>query len=477
MISSKRFICLCLCIAMFHHKISGKMILNPIRLPSAIDNSKLKYFPPIINQKGGSCTQASGIGYMFTYEINRLLDRDAHESQNNRFSYLFSWNMLNEGQDQGDFVEQGLYIAKHYGIMTEQDYGTTSGTYQFKWASGYDKYLQAIKYRVKEVHTFPDSIPLMKRWLYDAGNGSSHGGILTFSTMSRGWIFDNNYNGPSVTGYKSILKALATQGAHALTIVGYDDNVCYADEKGTSHKGAFIVANSWGTAMHDNGKFYLPYDFFKNKERPQQLLSNTVEAISVCIHNPKVVFKVGLDFSSRDDISFAMGTGNDTLNNGDINYHPCKIFRNNGGDYPMQGKYMPENIEIAVDISDLITEDNPNEQDFYLNIIRGFRGRIKGKGRITALSLMDYRNKESKEYVYKGTLPMELKDGNNVFHISSRQKHTSKSPYSYLKTEEQTTEKTFYIRTADGKKAKIEFLDSDKRQQKINIRYHIKEEK
>ena len=32
-------------------------------LPLAVDNSKAAAFPPIIDQKGGSCAQASGIGY------------------------------------------------------------------------------------------------------------------------------------------------------------------------------------------------------------------------------------------------------------------------------------------------------------------------------------------------------------------------------------------------------------------------------
>lgn len=182
-----------------------------IQLPPAVDNSTRKFFPPILDQKGGSCAQASGIGYMFTYEVNRLLDRDAHASADHRFSYQFSWNLLNDGQDQGDFVDQGLYLSERYGIMTEQDYGT-SGTYQFKWATGYDKYYKAQQYRTQEVLTFADSIPLMKRWLYDAGNGSAAGGVLTFSAMSSGWDIDDDYQGPSLTGYHSLLKGLATDG-------------------------------------------------------------------------------------------------------------------------------------------------------------------------------------------------------------------------------------------------------------------------
>ena len=70
-------------------------------MPAGVDNSKLKYFPPLINQIGGSCAQASYIGYMFTYEMNRLLDRDASASKDYQFSYLYTWNFINDGKDEG----------------------------------------------------------------------------------------------------------------------------------------------------------------------------------------------------------------------------------------------------------------------------------------------------------------------------------------------------------------------------------------
>ena len=97
--------------------------LNAAALPSFVDNSKLTYFPPIIDQKGGSCAQASGIGYMFTYEINCLLDRNASASTANQFAYLFTWNMVNDGDDTGGFVDEGLMIALNFGVMCESDYG------------------------------------------------------------------------------------------------------------------------------------------------------------------------------------------------------------------------------------------------------------------------------------------------------------------------------------------------------------------
>ena len=94
---------------------------DAVQLPTSVDNSKTKYFPPILSQRGGSCAQASAIGYMLTYELNRLLDRDASASAENRMDYLFSWNMLNGGEDQGGFAEEGLYLAQRYGMMSEAD--------------------------------------------------------------------------------------------------------------------------------------------------------------------------------------------------------------------------------------------------------------------------------------------------------------------------------------------------------------------
>ena len=46
-------------------------------LPAGVNNSTLKYFPSVFNQLGNSCSQASGVRYAFTYEVNRMLDRDA----------------------------------------------------------------------------------------------------------------------------------------------------------------------------------------------------------------------------------------------------------------------------------------------------------------------------------------------------------------------------------------------------------------
>lgn len=439
-------------------------------LPASVDNSRLKYFPPIFNQSGGSCAQASGIGYMFTYEVNRLLDRDA-SSDANRFSYEFAWHMLNEGEDQGSFVSQGLMLARNYGIMTLADYGV-SGAAIFKWATGYEKYLNAIRYRASEILIYDDSIPLMKRYLYDAGDGSAAGGVLTFSAMSTGWVIDNYYDGPSQTGYHSLLTSLAIDGSHAMTIVGYDDTVCYTDRDGVTHEGAFIVVNSWGTWTHDNGRYYLPYDFFRDKSVPNTQLSNTVEGVRVRIHEPKVVFKVAVDYTSRDDIRFQTGLSSDKGSTYPEKVKPVSVFENQGGDYPMRGAYFGSEVELAIDLTEVM--DTSREYGrYFLNVNKSVAGKKRGEGSVTALSLIDYRSGEPVEYPYRGPLPARIEGGNNWFSIGTKPLFSVPvSAYTYS-SGSQEEKGTFVVRTADGRAGKFIFNPSAEDGKRV-IRYQVR---
>lgn len=438
-----------------------------VSLPPYVDNSKTKYFPPLIDQKGGSCAQASGIGYMFTYEMDRLLDRDASVPAN-RFSYQFSWNFLNGGIDEGGFVDQGLLLARSYGMMSEDDYGS-SYTYTFKWADGYDKYFRALHYKADEILSFTDSIGLLKRYLYDAGDGSAHGGVMTFSTQSENWKIQR-YDGPQHTGYHSLLTKLATDGSHAMTIVGYDDAVTYTDEQGKTHDGAFIVVNSWGSYFASDGRFYLPYDFFRDPTVNIQQLSDNLNAVRCKTFTPLLVFKVRLRYTSRNDLSFAV-----RLNAGEIKgeYKTCALFRNQGGDIPMQGSGMSDEIEIAIDCTPHMQE-GMDYDNVTLDVVKAAVGKTVGDGEILALSLMDYRGDTPVEHAYKGALPHPIKGGDNYLSIRIPKNYSvSASPYSYFKSGN-ANPNTFRIRTADGRDGKLRFSGYNAEDNSISIRYRIK---
>lgn len=436
-------------------------------LPTSVDNSKTIWFPPVISQKGGSCAQASGIGYMFTYEINRLLSRNASASAANRFSYLFTWNFVNDGDDNGGFVDEGLAIARNFGVMTDEDFGFTS-VYQFKWTSGYERYLNACRYRVKRIVNLDSSndadIEKIKEYLYNhSGDGHDGGGVLTFSTQSVGWTIDGNYSGPSQTGYKSLLTKLATSGAHALTIAGYDDTVESTDQNGKKHLGAFIVVNSWGSWWGDNGRFYLPYYFFTDDDGdPQTYVSSSMTGCDVYENEPKIVFKVRLNYSSRNDLRVTYGASDSPYAGSAASNYNSIIVNNQGGDHPMAGAFYSSTsgiLEFAIDFSDHMPQANHQYGRYFINVVRSQRGKKTGEGTIDYLSVFDYRNGTPREYVCRNMAGTKLELGANRFSVpATHPGHFSASPLSHLDDRGNVISgKYFVVRTAGGHYAKLKF--------------------
>ena len=448
-------------------------------LPPSVDNSCSPYFPPIISQKGGSCAQASGIGYMFTYEMNRWLNRNASATDANTFSYLFTWNFLNDGEDVGGFVDQGLTIAIQYGVMTEADYGYASA-YQFKWASGYDKYLRAMQYRGKRLLEFQlkteDDLLLVKQYLSQKNDGKTGGGILTFSTMSTHWQINDHYDGPSLTGYHSLLTALGNDGAHALTIAGYDDTVTYTDDLGETHKGAFIVVNSWGDAFHDRARYYLPYYFFLHRGPgiSESILSSTLTGVEARTHQPQLVMKIGLEYSSRNDLSFIYGASNTAESGYPEDRFSPPIMLNQGGDHAMGGAYGGEKeFEFAIDYTEHLQSAQELKPKYFLNIRRYERGNKTGEGKLTHFSLIDYRQGNTPvEYVCKEVGDRKLQLGDNLFSIATRPELTvSANSIKWLSHDQINPDCTYVVRTANGKFAKLRFVGHDPKTGKVTIQY------
>ena len=450
-------------------------------IPASVDNSKLKYFPPLINQIGGSCAQASYIGYMFTYEMNRLLDRDASENKDNQFSYLYTWNFINGGVDEGSLGTDGLQIAFEGGIATEADFPSQYTSSQFKWTSGYENYLKALHYRVKKIRTFNvlnrEGVDKVRNYLWNRGESGKSGGIVTFSSRSGSWTINTNYSGLSETGYKALLTKLSPTGAHAMTIVGYDDLVEFETPEGTVSKGAFIVCNTWGEHhfQHDRGRFYLPYWFWEQSDRDLSALGADMVGTDVEYRESKVVFRVKLDYSSRDDLSFRIGVSNRASDKLPANDFLVPIANHQGGDYPMQGNNSSSEIEFAFDFSSYVANINDSaEPKFFLTISRNRRGKVYGSGRILEFSVYDYRESQfsPKVYVCEGIAGTEIRDGSNFYSIETvPAKKTSYSPVQWLGITGQPAAAPLVLRTADGKYAKLRFSDYDREGGTIKLKY------
>lgn len=450
-------------------------------MPSSVDNSLLKYFPTVIDQVGGSCAQASYIGYMFTYEMNRLLDRDG-STADNQFSYLYAWNFINGGQDEGSIGEDGLKLGFEGGIVVEEDFPSQYTSSSFNWASGYDTYFRALHYRVKKIKHFEvtskEGVDEVRQYLWNRGEPGKPGGVVTFSSRAGAWTIDTGYSGPSQTGYKALLTKLSPTGAHAMTIVGYDDTVEFDAPDGSVSKGAFIVCNTYGTwyPMHDRGRFYLPYWFWEQADRDFGTLGREMSAVDVEYREPSVVFKVGVDYTSRDDLSFRIGISGKASDTTPQHDFAVPVARNQGGDYPMCGNWASSEIEFAFDFSSYAGRiDECEEPNFFLTVSRAARGKVYGEGKMTSFAVYDYRADKDNPTVYvcpdiRGKV---LENGDNIFNIRTVEaKTTSYSPVEWLSaTSRQPVAAPLVLRTAKGNYAKLRFSSYDREKGTIKLKY------
>lgn len=370
-----------------------------------IDNSKNKYFPPIILQDGNTCAHASGIHYIYNYEFCRKYDLDGQDPINIS-DYLHIAANLNDGADKGGFCEVGWDYLNHNGVPSIKYYKATNYT---QWSTGYNSYYSGLDRATLDYKKFDTSLPneveKMKQYLIDYGDGSETGGVIQFSAYAHS-LLPEKYEGPSTSGYDAIVPYFASAGMHSMTIVGFDDEIFYDyNENGIKDEdelGAFICVNSWGTdwgtevGCTSNGRFYAPYVTFT---KMRQGLGGTGNGGKGClILTPKkekkdLVLKIGISHNSRNDISLNYGFSELDQN------QPEKIIesqymKNKGGDWKMRGNTEIQSfneIELALNLSKYrSTITDINNYKAYLFVVDRAMGNKVGTGELLYAYLMDY---------------------------------------------------------------------------------------
>lgn len=411
------------------------------KLPKYVDNTINKYFPPTVSQIGGSCAQASGVGYVYTYELNYLLDRDAKKLENN-LSYMQMWNYLNDGVGNGSFTPDGWDLIKSNGVALSTDFKPTSSSIGNTtiWPNGYDIYYRGMHNRVAshskfvpypngEEGEYVDIVPAMKHYLFDHNTGAAHGGLIIFTAYADPLDCDKNYKpdpndktkNPSHTGYQSIIPFFPETGGHAMTFAGYDDAVEYdVNKNGTieeEEKGAFIAMNSWGENWGDKGRFYVPYILLKKKKKKEGGTgtgSKNCYIVTPKIVEPKLTFKVLLSHNSRNDIAFKMGITKTDPNAELIKPIEVKVMSHAGGDHNLTGLYGSDNeiIEVGIDASELLELAGNNKNvKFYLELADKVYGET-GTGELIDCTLLDYRKDKNNPIAHMSSIeaPKVLKD-------------------------------------------------------------------
>ena len=261
-------------------------------LPSFVDNSQSKYFPEIGDQGGvGSCVAWSCIYYQMSYSVNKMLDRAS--TKDNSMSPLWVYNYGNAGNPDTGMSEFSITsILRTAGVPTLR---TSPNRYDgVSWSSTKSSGTEAQKYKSTLMQQLKigsaqidnpnsESLQVVKTAL-------ANGDILSATTDSGGWEYyiiskdsrvpeNNKYAGeliiPYLTGYG---------GLHKITIVGYDDNIwCDINNDGkvqTAEKGAFKIANSWGTDFANDGFVWMSYDSLNSISAVDSKLASVRSTIS-----------------------------------------------------------------------------------------------------------------------------------------------------------------------------------------------------
>jgi len=398
-------------------------------LPDHVNNANTIYFPPVINQSGGSCGSASRIYYMFTHEINSYRNEDA-STPDHTYPTHFVWLLTygNSGKDQ--FVTNvGVPSSKTYGGSTYSSlFGYNDcGDVDFGWMTGYEKWFEAFGNRMTSPTTNPYSLGTeegrlaAKAWLYNHAGDETYkcGGLIGLGVASGGdWqrIPSTAVNDSIGVSNMYYVNKWGTSVDHALTMVGYDDRIEFDlngngvyGEVDKDEVGAWIIVNSWGGWCND-GFIYCPYAYAGTRFTDEGYflgdwwygeLYHTRKD-----YRPLRTIKLKMDYSRRSEMLLEAGISADlnaTKPEKSIQMHHFRYAGDghNGDSVPApevpmlgrwaDGKLHTEPMEFGYDLTDLTSGFDRNQPLKYFFIINT-RSTAVGEGNIYEASIMDYEN-------------------------------------------------------------------------------------
>lgn len=416
-------------------------------LPSRADNSLHKYFRPVFNQVGGSCSQAAGVGYTFTYEINRLRDLDSGVMEN-QYPTHFTYNFLNEGSGEvGSWWGDGWDIIKSVGVMNIADYGghfAAGGN--SRWISGIDEWSSAHFNRVGSYNAIDvsteEGLNTLKNWLHNHLEDSPYGGLAVFAAGATGYHITNLAEGTHEAG-KKVITRWGPDVNHAMTYVGYDDSVRYdynGDGRFTNDVdlngdriidmrdweiGAVIVANSWGESFGDSGFVYQMYKLLADGHENGGIYYSFTDVVyPVQVSEPQWSLEVKMKHEQRNKFRINAGVSADLYSDvpGFSASYPFMSYQG-GAFYPQGGNTSEDKyIEYTLDVSDMVSNIDDSLPFKFFFMIDESDAAGSSDGEIISVELVE-RNTGKRYYdtscaadmVNNGRTSVSLIVGQNIF--------------------------------------------------------------
>jgi len=386
---------------------------NNITLPNSVDNSELKYFPPIRTQGSlGSCAAFSSTYYQMTHMAALEMDWNVKDNNDNsnKFSPKWSFNLANGNTDYGSDIVEVCKILKVHGAPFWSDFPyipSNSNPLNYReWPTDASIWEKAINYRLDKLGYIPlidTSTPITSPespMLKEVKELLNNGYVLNYSTFFNSWKYTTIKDGP-FAGEKAVYLMDGYQGSHGMTLVGYNDDIWIdVDNDGErdipQEMGAFKVANSHGTSYANSGFCWVAYDALNKKSSLDPTGTNIAlnpanrgsifkdKLVWFTVkknYTPKLVAKFTVNHPHRNEFSATLGYSSEDDSSSSIKSHS---FRFSGaGPYAFDGTEVPCDASFALDFTDLYTSVDNKDGKWYLELtdtsysVNGFGGMLK----------------------------------------------------------------------------------------------------
>lgn len=263
---------------------------EPTPLPSSSTLVGTKHVPPIDSQGSiGSCSSQSVTYTQFTIAVsqymNNVLKNESWNPSSGNKAYIFS--------PKSTFVYSGAGTQYQYDILTDSGaLPLTMSTFKKSgeasinddplsraWDTAKGYMAHALKYRLsgyKEIEfdafNYDFTTDVGKAHLDRVKRALCDGNAVSVCGWSSYWQYSKVEepgdlakvgDGVIWAGWKRT-EGDQGDGNHAITIVGYDDNITMTIA-GARMQGAFLIANSWGVGYQNDGYVWMMYDSFNKK--------------------------------------------------------------------------------------------------------------------------------------------------------------------------------------------------------------------
>ncbi|MCX7748740.1 MAG: hypothetical protein N2645_17920 [Clostridia bacterium] len=358
-------------------------------LPSEVDNSELACFPPITDQAElGSCAAFSTTYYQMTYMTAFSKGWDTKNDPNNlkKFSPKWTYNMNNRGLDGGSNPIANYRIMKEHGAATWANFpysGLKADPKNYlEWSTDPNTWRNAANYKIDKIGyvNFGDDVnttPITSESdedLYNIKNLLNNGYVLVMGSNPNFWDNTTIGNDPFIleddpyVGQQICVQSYES-GGHSMTLVGYNDTIWTDINKNSlidpGEKGAFKIANSWGTNDGNNGFRWMAYDAL-NKVSSVQGSYNPIQrkfgwsgnsAYWITVKNaytPKLMAQFKLNHGKRNQIEVSLGYSETNKTSPEKIKKFYTLLTDAGGEYAFDGTLTPIDGTFALDYAELI---------------------------------------------------------------------------------------------------------------------------